>query len=258
MLKYLLVLLLLGSPTYAAEELPLELQEFEAFADILPSDGLTSSTSSRRSSKQKNIIPAITSAIPEAAAYNISNAEQIFCYHVTKRPAKFTGYTLNSFAIAGYCGELDAGQTITTYEALFTQSPNIINTQANCHIEPRIMLRFARGVDYTDVLLSSPCPSFTVFYGGKYKAFNIKKGIIDDIISQFEKTKTDFNSPSLLKQTVANGTATTDKEIDELQKKNRENAPVMSWKEQQETKPVEAPNTKPAQPKGWGNLKLRM
>ncbi len=261
MFKRLLILLLAANilPARAAEELPLELQEFEAFADILPSNDSSISSSSRRSTKQKKIIPAITSAIPEAAAYNISNAEQIFCYHVAKRPANFTGYTLDSFAIAGYCGELDAGQTITTYEALFTQSPNIITARANCHIEPRVMLRFVRGVDYTDVLLSSPCPSFTVFYGGKYKAFNIKKGIIDDIISQFEKTKTNFNSPSLLKQTVANGAASTDKEIDALQKKERENEPVMSWKQQQESKAENAASSAvSAKPKGWGNIKLRM
>lgn len=261
MFKYLLTLLLAVNACCARadENAAQELQEFEAFADILPTDSFLPAQPARRASKQKNIIPAINSSIPEAAAYNISNAEQVFCYHVAKRPAKFTGYTLDSFALAGYCGELDAGQNMTVYEALFTQSPNIITARADCRIEPRVMLRFVRGVDYTDVLLSSPCPSFTVFYGGKYKAFNIKKAVIDDIITQLEKNKSDFNSPSLLKQTVANGTAASDKEIDELNKKNQENAPLMKWKQQESALPkATSSSTDSSTKKGWGNIKLKM
>lgn len=260
MFKYLLALLLVinAYSANANENAARELQEFEAFADILPTDSFLPSQPTRRSSKLKNIIPSISSSIPEAATYNIRNAEQIFCYHVDKRPAKYTGYTLNSFAITGYCGELNTGENITVYEALFTQSPNIITAHSDCRIEPRIMLRFVRGVDYTDILLSSPCPSFTVFYAGKYKAFNIKKGVIDDIITLLEKNKSDFNSPSLLKQTVANGTPSTDKEIDELNKKNQENAPLMKWKKQETTTKEQPSSSTTSSPKGWGNIKLKM
>lgn len=255
MFKRLLLLMLAAAPAYAVEDAAQELQGFEAYADILPGDTALLSTPVKKGFRQKSIIPAITSAIPEAAAYNIRNAEQVFCYQVAKRPKEYTGYTLSSFAVTGFCGELDTSNTVTAYEALFTQGPNIINAKANCLVEPRIMLRFARGVDYTDVLLSLPCPSFTVFYGGKYKAFNIKQGVISDLISLFEKTKEDFNSPTLLKQTVANGKPTTDKEADELEKKQKELAPQMKWKQ-----PAEQPETAPAPaPKaGWGSLKLRM
>lgn len=257
MFKRLLLLLLTTAPAaYAIDDAAKELQGFEAYADILPGDTAFLSTPAKKAFRQKSIIPAITSAIPEAAAYNISNAEQVFCYQVTKRPKDYTGYTLSSFAITGYCGELDASNTVTAYEALFTQGPNLISTQANCRIEPRIMLRFARGVDYTDVLLSLPCPSFTVFYGGKYKAFNIKQGVISDLITQFEKNKQPFNSPTLLKQTAANGTATNDKEADELEKKQKELEPQMKWKQSAPAAETETPAPKPQT--GWGSLKLRM
>lgn len=256
MLKRLLMIMLTAAPAaHAIEDAAAELQGFEAYADILPGDTGFLSTPAKKTFRQKSIIPVIKSAIPEAAAYNIQNAEQVFCYQVAKRPKEYTGYTLSSFAVTGYCGELDNSNTVTAYEALFTQGPNILNTQAACRIEPRVMLRFVRGVDYTDVLLSLPCPSFTVFYGGRYKAFNVKQGVISDLITQFEQEKQTFHSPSLLKQTVANGTATNDKEADELEKKQKELAPQMKW-QQQENEEKETPPAKPQT--GWGSIKLRM
>lgn len=268
MLKYILLALLSLPVTSAfAEDIPPELESFGDFSDILPVEDAASTSQKKRSSKNQTIIPYIASAIQDAAVYNIQNAEQVFCYRVVKRPKDYTGYTLNNFAVSGYCGELDNSQTATTYEALFTQSPNIITVPSSCRIEPKIMLRFARGVDYTDILLSSPCPSFTVFYAGKYKAFNIKQGIIDDIISQFNRTDETFNSPTLLKQTVANAKAETSKEQEQLEKKQRENAPLMAWQKPQTpsepklpgvSAPVSSSKTETSAPKGWGNLKLNM
>ena len=249
--------------------LPPELQGLGLYDDLLPI-GAGNSSSAKKRTRQQTVIPFICSSLPratsEAALYNITHPEQVFCYHVTRKPKDFTGYTLNNFAITDYCGELDMGATSTTYEALFTQSPNIITATAACAIEPKVMLRFVRGVDYTDVLLSSPCPSFTVFYAGRYTAFNIKQAVIDDIISQFDKVTETFNSPALLKKTVANGVADTDKEAEEYEKKQKENMPIMNWK----TEPVsveenssadeqtESSAVQPKAKKGWGNIKLRM
>lgn len=270
------------SASAADGDLPPELQGLGLYEDILPigSDGTGGLPSSRRASRQQSIIPFIISSLPKAtstaATNNIANAEQVFCYHVAKKPADFAGYTLDNFAVTGYCGELDIGATATTYEALFTQSPNIITAPAACAIEPRVMLRFVRGVDYTDVLLSSPCPSFTVFYAGRYTAFNIKQGVIDDIISQFDKENQPFNSPALLKKTVANGTADTDREAEIYEKKQRENAPVMNWKMPaaeedrtpsasgsgsslpQDSSAKDSSGTSKPAARGWGNIKLRM
>ena len=118
---------------------------------------------------------------------------------------------------------MDKGAISTTYSALFTQSPNIITTPAQCKIEPRLIVRFVRGVDYADVLLSSPCPSFTIFYGGKYKAFNIKLGVIDDIIKQLSEKTEAFHSPALIKKTIANAEASSAEESEALEKKQRRN-----------------------------------
>ena len=247
-------------------DLPPELQGLGLYDDLLPIGGGNSSVS-RKKTQQQTVIPFIRSSLPKAtsetALYNITHPEQVFCYHIIRKPKDFTGYTLNNFAVVDYCGELDMGTTSTTYEALFTQSPNIITATAACTIEPKVMLRFVRGVDYTDVLLSSPCPSFTVFYAGRYTAFNIKQAVIDDVISQFDSIRETFNSPGLLKKTVANGVPDTDKEAEEYEKKQKENTPIMNWKnnqplEQNGINNVQSSSSQTKEKKGWGNLKLRM
>lgn len=233
---------------------PKALQDLGDLSDFLPiseseANMALSATPSEMRNYRENIIPFIKSSISETSAKIISNPEQAFCYTVEKRRENDKRYTLDGFAITGFCGELDKGAISTTYSALFTQSPNIITTTSQCKIEPKVMVRFVRGVDYADVLLSSPCPSFTVFYGGKYKAFNIKIGVINDIIKQLsEKTET-FHSPALIKKTVANAEAVSAEESEMLEKKQRENS---IFKEEKEEKPQE--NT---QKSGWGNINLK-
>lgn len=252
MFKRFLFLSLTALPAVSfaqSPDLPNALTDFEAFSDILPVTETDIQTPTKRISRQQEMIPYIASSIDEIAAQNIKNPEQVFCYHVTKRPKGYTGYTLNNFAITGYCGELDRSAVTTIYEALFTKSPNIITAASSCRIEPKIMLRFVKGVDTTDILLSSPCPSFTSYYAGKYKSFNIKQGVIDDIITELTKKNEPFNSPSLLAQTVANGTPATTKDTELLEKKQKEHA---------KSQPTPAPQTenKPAAT-GWGNINLK-
>ncbi|MBQ8750068.1 MAG: hypothetical protein IJZ30_00320 [Alphaproteobacteria bacterium] len=261
MLKFLSITLLslIISVKTSIADIPLELQELDSLADLLPEnefDLSNNTTKTKLRTQEKAIIPQITEAIPEAASFNINNPEQVFCYHVEKRPSGYKGYTLGNYAIKDYCGELDFDQTTTVYEALFTRSPNIITTHSNCRIEPKVMLRFLRGVDYTDVLLSSPCHSFTIFYAGRYKSFNVKQGIIDDIISQFSKKTETFHSPALIKQTMANAVAKDEMQSYELEK-NQKKSPSL-WnndepKEQSDNKPTNTPTKK-----GWGKIKLNM
>lgn len=266
MLRYFwLFLLLLMSTTASAEmdvefdddeenSLPVELQTFEGFSDILPVDEYGEARGTKRIVRQQEVIPLIANEIKESATYNLRNAEQVFCYHVTRRPTNYKGYTLDNFALTGYCGELDMSEITTVYEALFTQGPNILTAKSNCHIEPRVMLRFTRGVDYTDVLLSSPCPSFTVFYGGRFRSYNIKQNIIDDIINELEKKDETFHSPALLKQTIANATASNTQEEEILEKKKRSQEPIMNWKQQKEQEREAEQSKTNTNTSGWGKL----
>lgn len=252
----LTMMLAVGTAFNALAEVPPELQGFEFLEDVLPKDefGSVKIKQSTKRSMQKDIIPLIEDSILEAAAYNIHNPEQVFCYHVEKRKKGDEAYTIGNYKVVDYCGELDFDVLTTTYEALFTRSPNIITTVAKCKIEPKVMLRFVRGVDYTDVLMSSPCPSFTVFYAGRYKSFNIKQGIIDDLISQFENKREEFLSPALIKQTASNGKPESAEDAYKLEKEQKKIDEAMEAKSGDGTNNEPAPKIK----KGWGKIKLNM
>ena len=230
---------------------PAALRDTSGLSDLLPigEDEAQMFASNNSKGYKEKIIPFIKSSISETAAGIITDPEQVFCYEVEKRLKDDKRYTLDGFAVTGFCGELDKGQISTTYSALFTQSPNIITTASQCKIEPKVMVRFVRGVDYADVLLSSPCPSFTVFYGGKYKSFNIKKGVIDDIIKQLSEKIETFYSPALIKKTIANAEAASAEESEALEKKQRENS-----KSEEE---AEAQPQKETQKSGWGKINLK-
>lgn len=256
------VFLLVSLPFLAhaqSADTPLGLKEFEAYADILPVAPDGSSAPKRKSSDKPDIIPYIKSNIQDNAANIIKSPEQVFCYRVAKRSANLNEYTLDNFALKGYCGELDIGKTATTYEALFTRGPNIITSQSSCRIEPRVMLRFVRGVDFVDLLLSSPCPSFTVFYAGKYRSFNIKQAVIEDIIKLHEKTDEPFHSPALLKQTVANAKAETTADQEMIDKKQKELNPFLEMQNPEEKTPdVSTSSSSSKSSSGWGRLNLRL
>ena len=120
------------------------------------------------------------------------------------------------------------------------------DTTENCVIRPKIMLRFVRGVDSTDMLLSSPCHAVAIFYGGKISAFNAKPAaqIIDALVTPLIKNKVDFASPALFNQLLPVGVAQTDEQKALLQQKNE---PVRSWQKEQQQDA--------ARRSGWNKLK---
>lgn len=193
----------------------------------------------------------ISSAIGQPAQYNITNAEQIFCYQITNRPENYTGYTLDGMAIVGFCGVINTQLKEMIVSELFMNPNNILfDVTEQCVIRPKIMLRFVRGVDHTDVLLSSPCHAFAIFYGGKVNAFNAKPAapIIDALIDPLVRGKVDFASPALFNQLLPIGVAQTPEQKELLNKKNE---PIRNWvKTQQEEE-------KASVKKGWNNLNLK-
>ena len=194
------------------------------------------------------VLAQIASSIGEAATKNISDAEQIFCYQIANRPENFDGYTLNGMAIAGFCGIINSELEKLIKTEFLTKEENLsFNKTENCVIRPQIMLRFVRGVDSTDILLSSPCHAIAFFYGGKVSAFNAKPSaqIIDAIIEPLIKNKADFISPTLLKQLLPIGVPQTE---EQKQLVNKKNEPLRSWQKQEVQSPKKA---------GWNKLKSR-
>lgn len=201
--------------------------------------------------QKKEVLPEILSAIGPVAWDNINNAEKIFCYEVASRPDEYDGYSIDSMAITGFCGVIKDEVKDIVLSDLFMNNKNVLfNVREECVIRPRIVLRFVKGIDATDILLSSPCYSFTVYYPGMVKVFNAKPAakIIDTLINTLNKNRVDFISPALLDQLLPVGVPQTPEQKELVSKRPK---PIRNWTA--ETPKEETP--KPAK-KGWNNLDL--
>ncbi len=208
----------------------------------------------RRQENQKTILPRIADSVGKAGIANIESSEQIFCYELANKPADYKGYTLDGMALTGFCGVInDELKKVITDELLMNE--NNVNFEASeaCVVQPKIMLRFVRGVDYTDVMLSAPCHSFAIFYGGKVRVFNAKPGaeMIETLVSSLQKNHADFVSPALLNQLLPLGVAQTQEQKDLVNKRMK---PIREWEDQQKTQAEEAAKKQ----SGWNNLNFGM
>ena len=131
----------------------------------------------RKDGKRLQILQGISDSIGQAALANITGAEQVFCYQITSRPNNYSGYTINGMVVTGFCGVVAPQLQETIKEQFFSTADNIdfVNSE-KCIIKPKIMIRWVRGVDFTDMLISAPCYSYSIFYGGKVRTFNFRPG----------------------------------------------------------------------------------
>lgn len=222
------------------------------------SEGVTSFQQDRDSWRRQaddgpQILQTIQDSMGSSGIKNITDAEQIYCYVVDIAPANYEGYTINSTAVKSFCGSLDDELKNVLIANMLGDSENVSTRTEQCAVQPKLMFRFIRGIDYTDVLLSSPCYSFTMFYGGKMKTYNFSKGsaVIDELVTVFSDPEliVPFISPALLDQMVPVGVAQTDdqkKRVNES-KASTATAPRRGW--ETETKEPETPKTG-----GWNNL----
>lgn len=199
--------------------------------------------------EHNTILEEISSAIGETATYNITNSEQVFCYQVATKPENYTGYTLNGMAIVGFCGVINPNlQTLVKSELMMNPNNILFDVTEDCVIRPQIMLRFVRGIDSTDVLLSSPCHALAFFYSGKISAFNAKPAaqIIEAIIEPLITNKVEFASPALFNQLLPIGVAQTEEQKALQQQKNE---PIKNWQKKQKEETVRK--------SGWNKLKSK-
>lgn len=207
---------------------------------------IASPSQAQTSANSTSVLEEISSAIGPSALANITKAEQVFCYQVSDRPANYTGYTIDGLAVYGFCGIITDDLKKIIISELFTNQDNILfDVTEKCIIRPRVLLRFVRGVDNTDVLLSSPCHSYTIFYGGKINTFNAKPAaqIIDALINPLTQNKLDFVSPALANQLMPIGLPQTKEQAELLNRSN--SSPTHNWEQ-----PAKAPETQ-----GWNKLK---
>lgn len=200
------------------------------------------------------MISAVSDYITPSAIENLMHPELVFCYKVTSKPKGYNGYTLDGLALVSFCGILEQNQIVGLIDQLFTKEGNISPDVEKCTITPQIMFRFIRGVDSTDVLLSNPCHSFTVFYAGSSSihTYNLSPiaDFVDAVVAEFNQKQTEFASPALLKQLLPIGIPQ-----DEEQQKiiDQRNGPIRNWQKQQaEEKQKEEKKTQ-----GWNKLKFK-
>ncbi len=206
----------------------------------------------RRGENRKSILPRIADSVGKAGIANIENSEQIFCYELANRPADYDGYSLNGMALTGFCGVInDELKQVIADELLMNENNVQFDVSEDCVVKPKIMLRFVRGVDYTDVMLSSPCHSFAIFYGGKVRVFNAKPGaeMIDTLVNSLQKNHADFVSPALLNQLLPIGVAQTQEQKDLVNKRMK---PIRDWENEQKAEAEKAAKKQ----SGWNNLNL--
>ena len=203
--------------------------------------------------EKKEITQKMRDTIPANALRNITEAEQAFCYTVETPAADYKGYLLDGMAVTGFCGILSQAEIELFINEFLRKEESVSNVVAQCIINPRIMLRFIRGVDYSDVLFSSPCYAFSVFYAGSINTFNISPASATEnaIIEAYEKKKIAFVSPALLNQVLPIGVPQNNEQR-ALVKEKSSQAPVRNWQteKQQETQPAVQ------EKKGWNKLKF--
>ena len=196
--------------------------------------------------------------ITGATALPIKKAEKVFCYLVDYAEKGFEGYMLNGLAIKGYCGELSKDGQVLVSSSLLNNSLAFSKSKTECRIAPKIVLRYVYGVDYTDVLLSSPCPSLTFFHGRDITSINATPGgaIIDQIINAYSSLREDFNSPAMLDQMVGSGVPQTQLQKEFVRRNAPNDASLKKWNTEQ-PKTQNNTNNAAQQPakSGWNKLK---
>ena len=210
-------------------------------------------TSQNVPTEKAEVLPAIRDGISKNALKNIMHSEQAFCYTVDTAESGYDGYVMDNMKIKGFCGILGQTELDLIFNEFLKKEESISSGVANCIIRPRIMLRFINGIDNTDVLFSSPCHSFSVFYAGEVKSFNLAPAAetVDAFITAYEKRHMNFVSPSLLGQVLPIGVPQTE-EHQRLIREKSVQKPIKKWETEKES-PKE--QTKSESLSGWNRLK---
>lgn len=222
----------------------------------LPAEGVQSFQRDEDSWRRQNtsakpvVSQSIIDSTSQTAIDNITGAEQVFCYQVQGKPSGYSGYTLDGMALTGFCGIVEKDLKDMIVQQFLATPENISADVERCVIQPRLLIRFVKGVGATDVLLSSPCHSFSIFYGGKVRTFNFKPAseIIDVMVDSFKGKTVDFTSPALLNQLLPIGVAQT---AEQKEKVSQQKGPIRNWENE-----TTAPAPQPKKQGGWNNLKF--
>lgn len=131
--------------------------------------------------------------------------DEVLCYGISRKKPKDKTDTISGYALNGECGTLNEEGLAAVQEKFLNLASFDMTTpkiSSSCVIKPRLLLRFHRGVDFVDVVLSGEkCPGILYLYGGETKEFLAKpmnewldtfiSAVSNDIVPISEVTKKD-------------------------------------------------------------------
>ena len=126
---------------------------------------------------EKIVSKEIRERIRADAAYIIGEPDEALCYGIARKSPKKRSATIDGYAHTGNCGALNSVGMTEVQKQLFNSASYDMNVTkiASCVTTPRLVLRFRKGFDFVDVILSGGhCPAVVFMYGGDTKEFSAK------------------------------------------------------------------------------------
>ena len=135
---------------------------------------------------QQIVAKEIQERIRPDASYIVGEPDEVLCFGIARKSPKKRSATINGYAHLGNCGSLnDTGLKEVQKQLLNANSYQINITKiSSCIVTPRLALRFRKGYDFVDLILSGGnCPGVTFIYGGDSREFYAKP--IQDWLNNF-------------------------------------------------------------------------
>ena len=126
---------------------------------------------------EKAVAKEIRERIRADAAYIVGEPDETLCYGVARKSPKKRSATIDGYAHTGNCGSLNETGMAEVQKTLFNAASYDLNVTkiSSCVITPRLALRFRKGFDIVDVILSGgTCPAVQFLYAGDTKEFSAK------------------------------------------------------------------------------------
>jgi hypothetical protein len=104
------------------------------------------------------------------------NPSEVLCYNITTKAPSDDGFVIQGYKALGKCGKLE-GDALYSFQEKFLATVESIDkkNQKGCSVRPDVLLRFKKGLDSADVLVSSipSCHFISVKYAGETDVFNV-------------------------------------------------------------------------------------
>lgn len=183
---------------------------------------------------EKAVSKEIRERVRADAAYILGEPEEVLCYGVARKSPKKRSATIDGHAHTGNCGSLNETGLAEVQKRLMQAASYDMNVSkiTSCVTTPRLALRFRKGFDFVDVILSGGnCPAVLFLYGGDTKEFSARpiKEWLDTFIEAVSNDLEPLNQEEMEKSAGMMFKKKTPEEESASQKKQQKPAAPVSW-----------------------------